>query len=847
MSKKLPISMCLICRNEEMQLEQSILSYKDYISQLIIIDTGSTDNSQNIAKKYADHFEVFTDCNDENNLICDFAMARNKAFSYANQPFVMWSDLDDIIQHPEELINITDKFKDINQDLVILLPYIYSIDDKGNPSMIHYRERIVKSANGKNILDKFKWLGNVHETLNPIDGLNNLLTVQLEKPLYIHNRKNKVVSEPGRNLRILRKYFEKNPNSEDWRQYYYYGLELKNNNLIDDSNKYFIKYISMSGWNDEKALALLSLSDNYYLQNKFDESISAALEASVIKPWGEPYFNIARAFYSKAQQGGINEMENWSKCAHFAKLGLLQEPTKTVLFVSPLYRSVEIYRYLNMALQKIGDVEGALRSVEEGLKTYPDDQQFLNNRMFYIKHLSRIKINQEMGKMIQANALDQKTYDEVMRVFDCNSAAMVPAAPVVDNSKNDQVWEIVKNSKKELSDCYWDDGKIVKKFAKRKVGNRGKNALDVVVFVGNGLRPCNPKMALKAGGSEWIEQEISKRLAQKYGHRVRLYNNPGETEGLYNGVEYIKTEKFYNLDCDVAIISRFANMLDDNYKINTKLKLLHCHDLVAINGQHSNLLNADRILALSKFHKQYLKDAHNLHDSHLFQTRNGIDISLFQNKNIKRDPFKIIGASSPDRYLISFLNMYPIIKKREPRTSAVICYGMENWRQIAQANNDVKQLETIKMLEDKMKELEPQGLTFKGKLTQEELANEMLSSSVGILSNWFFETSCLIAMQNCAAGVKMVSSRNGALPETNINGVLIDGDWLSHQYQNNFIDAVCKSFHTSEKERQRMMQYATDNFDIDSLVDEWNEMFYNLIEDKKTNPIIPYNPTREFK
>jgi hypothetical protein len=47
--------------------------------------------------------------------------------------------------------------------------------------------------------------------------------------------------------------------------------------------------------------------------------------------------------------------------------------------------------------------------------------------------------------------------------------------------------------------------------------------------------------------------------------------------------------------------------------------------------------------------------------------------------------------------------------------------------------------------------------------------------------------------------------------------------------------------------REELQQYAKENFCLDKLAEEWQEMFHRLIEDKKTNPIVPYEPTIPYK
>ena len=44
------ISACTITKNEEKNIARSIESYKDYVDEIIIVDTGSTDNTVSVAK-----------------------------------------------------------------------------------------------------------------------------------------------------------------------------------------------------------------------------------------------------------------------------------------------------------------------------------------------------------------------------------------------------------------------------------------------------------------------------------------------------------------------------------------------------------------------------------------------------------------------------------------------------------------------------------------------------------------------------------------------------------------------------------------------------------------------------
>ena len=51
---KVPISVCLIAKNEEKNIEECLKRIKPYGFEIIVTDTGSTDKTKEIAARYAD-------------------------------------------------------------------------------------------------------------------------------------------------------------------------------------------------------------------------------------------------------------------------------------------------------------------------------------------------------------------------------------------------------------------------------------------------------------------------------------------------------------------------------------------------------------------------------------------------------------------------------------------------------------------------------------------------------------------------------------------------------------------------------------------------------------------------
>jgi len=88
------LSVCMIVKNEEQYLEQCLESIKNLVDEIIIVDTGSTDRTKEIANKYADKVYDFV----WNN---DFAEARNFSLSKASGDWIIILDADESISEKD--------------------------------------------------------------------------------------------------------------------------------------------------------------------------------------------------------------------------------------------------------------------------------------------------------------------------------------------------------------------------------------------------------------------------------------------------------------------------------------------------------------------------------------------------------------------------------------------------------------------------------------------------------------------------------------------------------------------------------------------------------------------------
>lgn len=84
------ISLCMIVKNEEKILARCLDSIHDLVEEIIIVDTGSTDRTKEIASTYTEKIYDF-------EWIDDFAAARNFSFQFATKDYIYVADADEVI------------------------------------------------------------------------------------------------------------------------------------------------------------------------------------------------------------------------------------------------------------------------------------------------------------------------------------------------------------------------------------------------------------------------------------------------------------------------------------------------------------------------------------------------------------------------------------------------------------------------------------------------------------------------------------------------------------------------------------------------------------------------------
>lgn len=224
------LSLCVITKNEENNIQKCLECVNDIVFEKIVVDTGSTDKTVEVAKNMGATIYHF-------DWIDDFSAARNFAISKAKGDWILFLDADEYIDSSQmQLVKdlIHQAIKEDKECIVSkLINYIPGDDDK-NLQSITTNIRLFK--NNKNL----RYKGAIHEMLLPttkrqlrfLDASENLIVYHSGYSKEEIERKDK----SNRNLILLFNELEKKPN--DILTLFYIGESLMIDHKFEEAITY---------------------------------------------------------------------------------------------------------------------------------------------------------------------------------------------------------------------------------------------------------------------------------------------------------------------------------------------------------------------------------------------------------------------------------------------------------------------------------------------------------------------------------------------------------------------------------------------------------------------------------
>lgn len=352
------LSLCMIVKNEEDVLGRCLNCMRDLADEIVIVDTGSTDRTKDIAAEFTQLVYDFPWCE-------DFSAARNFAFSKAGMDYTMWLDADDVMDEKNRMLlrQLKDEL-DPETDMV-MMKYDVAFDSEGNTTLSYYRERLFKTARC------YRWIGAIHEVI-PQSGLVIYRDIRIR-----HEKLHP--TEAGRNLRIFENMIA-NKENLDPRQRYYYGRELMYNEHIPKAIQVFEAFLQEGeGWLENNINACKDLARCYELSGEPEMALkSLFLSFLYDSPRAELCCDIGRILMKRFQ---YQSAVYWYETAASREMN----SENGAFCLSDCYGYIP-YIQLCVCYDRLGQREKAIEYNEKAGSLKPTDISYLYNKAYFDSH-----------------------------------------------------------------------------------------------------------------------------------------------------------------------------------------------------------------------------------------------------------------------------------------------------------------------------------------------------------------------------------------------------------------------------------------------------------------------------
>lgn len=370
------LSIAMIVKNEAHHLPRCLEHAHLFADEVVIVDTGSTDTTKEVAKKFTSKIFDFVWCD-------DFAKARNASLEKCTQNFVMWLDADDIITKDNALKIKKLLGNPVDWD-VIYLKYVCNVDANGNPTNILRKERIFRNKLG------IKYVYPIHEMLKwPTTPLRFHMN---DEEIMIYHRQTKDhqnlhphKDSASRNIKILEKALQSQEYKDSNRLWGSLGDEYRHLGQPKNAVPSYIRALQCKDEQDPHVLSkqLFELATQFFALKQWDQALDALGQSMRLYPlWREPFFEAGKTYFE--QQRFAESLQMFLICA------TIPRPVQKSIEDENIYSGYLYYDYLSLAYDRLGQWDKALESIRQALAFLPNDERLKKHEAVYLEQLKKL-------------------------------------------------------------------------------------------------------------------------------------------------------------------------------------------------------------------------------------------------------------------------------------------------------------------------------------------------------------------------------------------------------------------------------------------------------------------------
>jgi len=298
------ICLNMIVKNESHVIERCLKSVKPLIDYWVIVDTGSTDGTQEIIKNFMSDVpgELY-----ESPWV-DFAHNRNEALQLAKDKadYALFLDADDqyVIEDGFSFPETLDK------------DYYNIVVHHG--TWTHKRPELIKTS-------KFwEWRDVLHEAICPLEGRSGETLKGIFYLVNTDGARSQDSTKFLKDIEVLKKALEKEPNHR--RYAFYLAQSYKDAGLHEEAIQAYERRIKMGGWDQEIFWSLLQIAHLKEWLNRHEAEVIAAYKrAYYYRPSRvEPLYHAAHYHLTRG---------NYHEGYRLAKKGLKLKKNDDILFI----------------------------------------------------------------------------------------------------------------------------------------------------------------------------------------------------------------------------------------------------------------------------------------------------------------------------------------------------------------------------------------------------------------------------------------------------------------------------------------------------------------------------------
>lgn len=690
-----------------------------------------------IEKWVPDQLEEFKSHYPDPHLLWDFSEARELSRAKAKHPICFWLDSDDVFfgegaklrQAIEKIMGGDEPKAD-----AVFLDYRYTFGEDGACTTNLRRERAF-------FRDRYHWVGRCHETAIPIPGITPpprpvgfVEDVQASID-HTEHRKPAGVSDL-RNYVILRYEYE-NAKRLDPRTVFYLANAARGLRRLTEADRLYKEFDQLSGSADDRYAAFYYRGTMYLDPSvqRPHEARDCFLECIHLLPHDpRGYFALARCYAA---------LYRYDQSLYWYNRGCeLPLPKHQVFSFDPTHVTYHPHVLAAYCAAEIKNPQLAQAAAERAARARPDAPETKILVDSVRSFLSGAQLRNSIGTLLSAFQHGGPHAQDAARKL-CEEFAAVP------------------HELEEVGIAADEDP------------DPREPRPNFAIFCGptpEAWGPANRETGI--GGSERMVIMLSEQLQKLGPWNVTVYANvPHDQRGVYtHGVRWCHWSEFdRQLQRDVVVFWRAPGAV--NMSCRTRKRVVWCHDVQDPSlYNETNLPLIDKVQLQSQFHAKPLLKV--VDKDQLWIARNAIE--WYAEKDVpRRDPKQIVYSSSPDRGLLTALEIFKRAKAIDPDLSFVACYGFTPFTRKAFAGNqhrhlpDVDREMNVDVYEREINKLiDETGANMLHRVGFERLASVMLGSGIWLYPTRFWEISCMGAMEAQAAGLVPVATRTAALQET---------------------------------------------------------------------------------